>query len=112
MDKNGFSLIEVVVAVGIIAAIVPAAYTLGLPEYDRYVSRLKKEAFVDQLFDDRSRAMATGNSLSSEGGDGKSIGVFSAQGSFISLSGGSTSVNIKVDEYEVNIDQNGFIDGL
>ena len=101
--KRAFSLIEVVVVLGIIAALVPAAYTIGLPEYDRYISRLKKEAFGDGLLDDRARAIATGKNVAVHDDGGNFIGTFSAQGK---LTASTTN------EYKVNIDENGFIDGL
>ena len=110
MDKNGFSLIEVVMVIGIISSIIPAAYVIGLPEYDRYISRSQKEAFVDQLFDARFSAIIKDEDIDVLNTDSRIVGKFSGQGSFTSSTTSTTTV-LKIGEYEIKIDEFGLVDG-
>ena len=141
--KNAFSLIEVMVFVGIFAVLIKSAFLIGLPEYKHYVLGAEKKFLVDTLLESRSQALATGKSYGVKIWDsgyctvdsletilclsqpyrlpvqmsvvGLSQGVFLGQGLFLTteLNASSTIVKINYDGQtdEINIDQNGFIDG-
>ena len=59
-ENSGFSLIELVVFIGIFVSLFYAAFSIGLPEYNRYVLDQEKQTLVDELLDSRSLALAAG----------------------------------------------------
>ncbi len=92
MARRGFSLIELVVVVGIFSALFSSALAFGLPQYSHYASKLGKDTFIDELLDIRSQTVCAG-------------GVFDP--SVI-----PKSLVDKADNYQINIDQDGFFDGI
>ena len=56
--RRGFSLIEIVVAVGVLGALLSATFLIGLPQYDRYALDFERQSLVDVLLDCRSRALS------------------------------------------------------
>ncbi|HAO64531.1 TPA: hypothetical protein DCQ44_00950 [Candidatus Taylorbacteria bacterium] len=56
MKKNGgFSLIEIVVVMGILSLLIAGAFFIGFPEYNRYIISSEREGLVDALLEARTR---------------------------------------------------------
>jgi type II secretory pathway pseudopilin PulG len=61
MEKNrAFSLIEVVLTVGIISALMASVLLIGIPEYNRYVIYSERQYLVDEILESRARSLASG----------------------------------------------------
>ena len=121
----GFSLIEVVVVLGILSAMVVCTFFIGFPEYNRYLIYLERQYLVDTLLESRTRSSVGDNSfvvLTWTSGyciqDLSNLCVVPAH---------SLPVNTTLEEFnfatstkfvlkntiqvEVNVDQYGFVDG-
>jgi len=114
--KCGFSLIEIIVMLGIFVALIQGAFFIGVPEYKRYVFDAEKNFYVDALLECRSQAMSSGQNCAVQGlVPGLADGFFSADGLFSTSDLDSTSTVVKISDGvnndEISIDQNGFIDG-
>lgn len=64
MKKNfGFSLIEIVVVMGVLSLLIVGAFFIGFPEYDRYVIFSEREYLADTFLESRARTLASGSSF-------------------------------------------------
>lgn len=129
---NGFSLIEIIVVMGILSLLATSAFFVGLPEYNRYIISSERDLLVDALLESRARSFAAGTQFAvnifSNGyciKDSSNLCVVP----FHNLPTGMvlTSVDLATStkmalaftdsgsegvlKVEINIDQNGFIDG-
>jgi prepilin-type N-terminal cleavage/methylation domain-containing protein len=59
-NSNGFSLIEIVVVMGILSLLVTGAFFIGFPEYNRYVISSEHEYLVDTLLESQARSLVSG----------------------------------------------------
>jgi prepilin-type N-terminal cleavage/methylation domain-containing protein len=131
-NSNGFSLIEILVVMGILSLLVAGVFFIGLPEYNRYLISSEREYLVDALLESRARSMVGGTpfvvSTWSNGYCLKntsnlcigpvhnlpsnmlltSINFATSTKIIISIAGGLSNEALKT---EINIDQYGFIDG-
>lgn len=127
MKKSlGFSLIEIVVVVGILSALMSGAFFIGLPEYNRYVFTTERQYLVDALLESRARSLASGESFNVsiwpngyciQDSSGQCIVPFHSLPSNMFLIRNvfatSTVMVLSLDgiqSSEIIIDQNGFID--
>ena len=60
---SGFSLIEIVVVVGILSMLLISTYFIGLPEYSRFVISTEKDYLADALLESRTKSLAGDESL-------------------------------------------------
>lgn len=60
---KGFSLIEIVVVVGILSLLISTAFFIGFPEYDRYVLYCERDYLVDTLLEARAKSFVGGTEL-------------------------------------------------
>lgn len=56
--NRGFSLIEIVVVLGILSVLVSGAFFIGFPEYDRYIISSERDYLADTLLENRARTLA------------------------------------------------------
>lgn len=131
-NSDGFSLIEIIVVMGILSLLVTGAFFIGFPEYDRYVISSEREYLVDALLESRARSFVSGqtfvvstwsNGYCIKDGSGLCVGLVHGLPSNIVLTSFdlATSTKIVLDlgsnatssvfRTEINIDQYGFIDG-
>jgi len=57
--KTGFSLIEIIVVVGILSLLIASAFVIGFPEYNRYVIASEREYLIDTLLESRARSLTS-----------------------------------------------------
>ena len=124
---RGFSLIEIVVFVGILSTIITCALLIGFPEYNRYILSSEKDYLVDTLLESRTRSLVSdklfevstwSNGYCIKDVSGLCVTPVHELPSGMSLDGvylaTSTKMILSLENIlktEINIDQNGFIDG-
>jgi prepilin-type N-terminal cleavage/methylation domain-containing protein len=59
-SSNGFSLIEIIVVMGILSLLIASAFFIGFPEYNRYLISSEHEYLVDALLESRARSLVGG----------------------------------------------------
>ncbi len=125
--SNGFTLIEVLVSLAILSMIAISAVYIGFPEYDRYLMNSEREYLTDALIESRARTLVSGSeyfvNIWSNGyciKDDSDLCVVPAHDLPVNFTISSfdlaTSTKIVIStsggiSSEINLDQNGFIDG-
>jgi len=129
-NSNGFSLIEIVVVMGILSLLVAGAFFIGFPEYDRYAIYSERDYLMDMLLESRARSLVSDKTfVVSTWSNGycikdisglcvspahdlpsnmtlESISLATSTKIIITFAGGAPG---SVPRAEINIDQNGFI---
>jgi len=128
----GFSLVEVLVAMGILSLLITGAFFVGFPEYNRYVISSEREYLVDALLESRARSFASSSvffvSVSPNGyciqdSSGLCVVPFHNLPANMTLTSTNFATSTEMiisfvgidpknlPNAEIIIDQNGFIDG-
>jgi len=58
-QKTGFSLMEMIVVVGILSLLIAGAFVMGFPEYNRYLIASEREYLIDTLLESRARSLTS-----------------------------------------------------
>lgn len=127
IKNNGFSLIEIIVVVGVLSLLIVGAVFLGFPEYKRYIISAEREYLVDALLESRARSLTSNtiftvktwtNGYCIQDDSNLCVVPFHNLPENISLKnqdlGTSTSISLTLENSintEVIIDQNGLING-
>jgi prepilin-type N-terminal cleavage/methylation domain-containing protein len=123
--SNGFSLIEILVVIGILSLLITSTFFIGFPEYNRYIISSEREYLVDTLLESRARSLVGSTefivSITSHGYCIQDISNLCVT-PFHELPPNMTLMNIdfatstkiiialeNILKAEINIDQNGFI---
>lgn len=125
-NSNGFSLVEIVVVISILSLLVTSVFFVGFPEYNRYLIYSERDYFIDTFLESRARLLVSGTtfvvSTWSDGYcikdiSGLCVGPVHNLPSSMTLTSMNFATSTKMIisgnsiQVEINIDQNGFIDG-
>lgn len=60
---SGFSLIEILVVIGILSLLITGAFFIGFPEYKKYLIYSERDYLIDTLLESRARSLVGGVSF-------------------------------------------------